>query len=154
MDLKTVPEKAGYYFNIDTSDYPRIFQCIQSPWKLKIASVQHTSVSLMSLVADFSIEEILSASKWATFLRLTSNRIMHIVYSYSDFNHASFLGWGETVHFVRQPLTGLLYEPRMIDDECGAVDGMRIGRGNRNIRIKPTPSSTLSTTNPIWPDLS
>jgi hypothetical protein len=27
----------------------------------------------------------------------------------------------------------------MIDDECGAVGGMRIGRGNRNIRRTPAP---------------
>jgi hypothetical protein len=31
-----------------------------------------------------------------------------------------------------------LYQPRMIDDdECGAVGGMRIGRGNRSTRRKP-----------------
>jgi hypothetical protein len=29
----------------------------------------------------------------------------------------------------------LLYQPRMIDDDdCGAVGGMRFGRGNRSIR--------------------
>jgi hypothetical protein len=27
------------------------------------------------------------------------------------------------------PTTGLLYQPRMADDECGAVIGMRIGQG-------------------------
>jgi hypothetical protein len=37
----------------------------------------------------------------------------------------------------------------MIDDECEAVGGMRIGRGNRSTRRKP---ATLSTTNPTWPD--
>jgi hypothetical protein len=52
----------------------------------------------------------------------------------------SFLGWGETVHLVRLPLTGLLYQPRMIDDdECGAVCGMIIGKGNRSTRRKPVP---------------
>jgi hypothetical protein len=34
---------------------------------------------------------------------------------------------------------GLLYQPRMIDDDYGAVDGMRIGRGNRSTRRKPVP---------------
>jgi hypothetical protein len=33
---------------------------------------------------------------------------------------------------VRRPLIGLLYQPRMIDDECEAVGGMKIGRGNRS----------------------
>jgi hypothetical protein len=48
----------------------------------------------------------------------------------------SFLGWGKTV--VRRPLIGLLYQPRMIDDECGTVGGMRIGRGNQSTRRQPT----------------
>jgi hypothetical protein len=43
-------------------------------------------------------------------------------------------------HLVRRPLIGLLYQPRMVDDdECGAVCGMRIGRGNRSTRRKPAP---------------
>jgi hypothetical protein len=34
--------------------------------------------------------------------------------------------------------SGLLYKPQMIDeDDCGAIDGMKIGRGNRNTRRKP-----------------
>jgi hypothetical protein len=43
------------------------------------------------------------------------------------------------VHLVRRPLFGLSYQPRMIDDddgECGAVGGMRIGRGNRSTQRK------------------
>jgi hypothetical protein len=35
--------------------------------------------------------------------------------------------------------TGLLYQPRMIDDECGAVGGIRIGRGNLSSQRKPAP---------------
>jgi hypothetical protein len=62
------------------------------------------------------------------------------------------LGW-DWVHLVRRPLTGLLYQLRMIDeDECGAVSGMRISRGNRSTRRKPAPV-LLSTTNPTWHDL-
>jgi hypothetical protein len=34
---------------------------------------------------------------------------------------------------------GLLYQPRLIDDDYGAVGGMRIGRGNRSTRRKPVP---------------
>jgi hypothetical protein len=30
------------------------------------------------------------------------------------------MGW-DWVHLVRRPLTGLLYQPRMTDDECGTV---------------------------------
>jgi hypothetical protein len=36
------------------------------------------------------------------------------------------LGTSETV--------GLLYQPRMIDDDYGAIGGRRIGRGNRSTR--------------------
>jgi hypothetical protein len=51
-----------------------------------------------------------------------------------------FLGWGwDWVYLVRRPLIGLLYQPRMIDDECGAVIGMTIGRGNRSTRRKSAP---------------
>jgi hypothetical protein len=35
------------------------------------------------------------------------------------------------VHFVLLPLFRLLYQPRVIhDDDCGAISGMRIDRGN------------------------
>jgi hypothetical protein len=37
--------------------------------------------------------------------------------------------------------------------ECGAIGGMRIGRGNRSTRRKPAPVKTLYTTNPIESDL-
>jgi hypothetical protein len=48
--------------------------------------------------------------------------------------------------------TGLLYQPRMMDDdECGAVGGMS-DREDRSTRRKTCPSAALSTTNPTWPD--
>jgi hypothetical protein len=37
--------------------------------------------------------------------------------------------------------TGLLYQPQMIDDgDCGTIDGIKIGRGNRSTPRKPTPA--------------
>jgi hypothetical protein len=37
--------------------------------------------------------------------------------------------------------TGLLYQPRFVnDDDCGAVGGMRIGRGIRSRRRNPAPA--------------
>jgi hypothetical protein len=51
-----------------------------------------------------------------------------------------FVGW-DWVHLVRQPLIGLLHQRGMIDgDECGAVGGMTIGRGNRSTWRKPAPA--------------
>jgi hypothetical protein len=36
--------------------------------------------------------------------------------------------------------TGLLYQPQMIDDcDCGAIGGMKIGKGNWSTRRKPAP---------------
>jgi hypothetical protein len=48
------------------------------------------------------------------------------------------VGW-DWVHLVRRPLTGQLYQHWMIGNECGAVGGMRIWRGNRSTRRKPNP---------------
>jgi hypothetical protein len=46
----------------------------------------------------------------------------------------------EWVHLVRQQLIVLSYQPRMIDNgECGAVGGMRIGRGSRSTWRKTAP---------------
>jgi hypothetical protein len=37
--------------------------------------------------------------------------------------------------------TGLLYQPRMIDDgDCGEICGIKIGKGNRSTRRKPAPA--------------
>jgi hypothetical protein len=80
---------------------------------------------------------------YSVFRSLVNNRHMRIT---EDIHTASFIfflsflmGW-DSVHLVRRPLIGLLYQPRMIDDECAAVGGMRIGRGNRNTRRKPAPN--------------
>jgi hypothetical protein len=49
--------------------------------------------------------------------------------------------------WVLRPLTGLLYQPRMIgDDDCGEIGEMKIGRENRSTRRKPAPASLLSIT--------
>jgi hypothetical protein len=60
--------------------------------------------------------------------------------SYKSFSASlfQFLGEGwDWVHLVRRPPSGLLYQPQMIYDECGAVGRMRIGRGNQSTRRKP-----------------
>jgi hypothetical protein len=53
------------------------------------------------------------------------------------------VGW-DWAHLVRRPLTSLLYQPRTICDKCGELGGMRIGRGNRRTRRKPTPEPLCS----------
>jgi hypothetical protein len=54
----------------------------------------------------------------------------------------SFLEWGgvRLSPSGTSATIGLLYQPRMIDDdEYGAVGGMRFVRGNRSVRRKPAP---------------
>jgi hypothetical protein len=57
--------------------------------------------------------------------------------------------WGGTKSLGTAATSGLLYEPQMIDeDDCGAIGGMKIGRGNRSTRRKPAPAPLCPTTNP------
>jgi hypothetical protein len=61
------------------------------------------------------------------------------LYAITNANTFPGVGWNR-VHLVRRPIFGLLYQPRMIDeDQCGTDDGMRTGRGNRTTRRKPAP---------------
>jgi hypothetical protein len=49
------------------------------------------------------------------------------------------LGWNETVYEVRESLFGLLYQPRMLDnDKHGGIGGM-VGKEGRSTRRKPAP---------------
>jgi hypothetical protein len=46
--------------------------------------------------------------------------------------------WGGTKSLGTAATSDLLYKPQMIDeDDCGAIGGMKIGRGNRSTRRKP-----------------
>jgi hypothetical protein len=84
--------------------------------------------------------------RWLRFLRDFSNYSQHKIPQHTFNLHfhntlaqydCTLLGeWWDWVHLARRPLTGLFYQPRMIDDESGAVGGMRIGRGNRSTRRK------------------
>jgi hypothetical protein len=42
------------------------------------------------------------------------------------------LGMSATIQFI-------VSARDIVDDECGAVDGMKLGRGNRSTRRKPAP---------------
>jgi hypothetical protein len=48
------------------------------------------------------------------------------------------VGWDEVLGTAAT--SGLLYKPQMIDEgDCGAIDGMRIGKGNQSTQRKPAP---------------
>jgi hypothetical protein len=67
---------------------------------------------------------------------------IYILYSVwlQDLNFLTFKFFLEflAVGWVRRPLFGLLYQPQMMDNECGAVVGMTDKR-NRSTRTKPAP---------------
>jgi hypothetical protein len=100
-------------------------------------------------------------SKYLLHFRFHSNNLLSTIFAlcYTSFplsiiaQDTSFLGVGwDWVHLVRRPLTDLLYQPRMIDYDCGAVGGMRIGMGNRSTREK-LPQCHFVHKNPTWPDV-
>jgi hypothetical protein len=49
--------------------------------------------------------------------------------------------WDGTKSLGTAAASGLLYEPQMIgEDDCGAIGGMKLGRGNQSTRRKPAPA--------------
>jgi hypothetical protein len=46
---------------------------------------------------------------------------------------------GLRVHLVLQPLLAYCTSPTIDDTDCGAMGGMKIGRGNRSSQRKPAP---------------
>jgi hypothetical protein len=78
----------------------------------------------------------LSSRYQATFIPQAYGVYVTLLCLIDVFFFLIFFGGVRLSPLVRRPLFGLLYQPRMIDDECGAVDGMRIGRGNKSTRRK------------------
>jgi hypothetical protein len=121
---------------------------------LGVLSRHHTSHSepphLLSVSSFISGSPLPGASQtWVpvpyvefTFRRLSSDRSSGLIIFVTrwkqvhtlSFSFLSFLGWGgtESTWYVG-------HQPRKIDDGCGAVGGMRIGKGNWSTRRKPAP---------------
>jgi hypothetical protein len=68
---------------------------------------------------------------------------------YFFFNFMGCREWWGWINLVRWPVTGLLYQPLMLD-EYGAFGGMKITRWNWRNRRKPACSVTLSTSYLTW----
>jgi hypothetical protein len=81
--------------------------------------------------------------KGGTILSLPNISSWHNAKLIKHRDNVTFFGVGwDCVHLVRRQLFGLLYQSRIIDDDdCGAVGGMRIGRGNLSTRRKPASAS-------------
>jgi hypothetical protein len=70
-------------------------------------------------------------------LRNTKNKIGN-----NTVDFLSFLDWGETQSTWYVSHYGLLYQSQMLDDDdndCRAISGMRIGRGNQSTQRKLAP---------------
>jgi hypothetical protein len=77
---------------------------------------------------------------WIVITFLGTSTVLTTVVFLSSSSTSFFfflVGW-DWVHLVRRPLIGRLYQARMmVDNECGAVGGIRIGSRNRSTRSKP-----------------
>jgi hypothetical protein len=85
---------------------------------------------------------------------LRSSFVPILVYSnkfncVSLFQSFGFFLWGETKSLGIAATSGLLYKPQMIDEcDCGAIGGMKIGRGKRSTRRKPAQVPLCPPQNP------
>jgi hypothetical protein len=105
-----------------------------------------SAVSPKRLTRPVGQGDVITVNIKLRFLLISaSNSIWKLIFSRRQYTaqrtgFPQFVSWCgvRRGHLVRQPLFGLLYQYRMIcDDECVAVGGMRIGRGNRSTRRKP-----------------
>jgi hypothetical protein len=56
-----------------------------------------------------------------------------------------FFMWDGTSPLGTEATSGPLYKLQMIDEgDCGAIGGMKFGRGNRSTRRKPAPAPLCS----------
>jgi hypothetical protein len=93
----------------------------------------HSSISTLYLVismfpyAYYCVKAMLGLS--SSFVWLQN---VLIILHYHSFNHVS------CVLPLLWATSGLLYQPQMIGEgDCGAIGGMKIGKGNRSTRRKP-----------------
>jgi hypothetical protein len=119
-------------------------------FKIPMLMLTRIVVSVISLCRPviWYMGAVYSASifwQWAVDMEAVYSSEMLMLTCHNTQCHSPFLyyslgvGW-DWVHMLRWSRIGLLYQSQMIDDdECGAVGGMRIGKGNRSTRRKLAP---------------
>jgi hypothetical protein len=82
-------------------------------------------------------DTFLTSSERRVTVGSSFRRLLRLAYQpvHDFFFFFSFSGWGESIWYVGDCWP--IVPARIIGDECGAVGGMRIGRGNRSTRRKP-----------------
>jgi hypothetical protein len=84
-----------------------------------------------------------SVNLWGKFpvIHLSRSSSKICLFLNFGFIYIFFILWGGTKSLGTAATSGLLYKPQMIDeDNCGAIGGMEIGRGNRSTQRKPAPA--------------
>jgi hypothetical protein len=93
---------------------------------------------------------------WARSIQFISLRSILILLSYQCLGlsfYFFYYWWGGTKSLGTVATSDLLYKPQMIDeDDCGAIGGIKIGRGKQSTRRKPAPVPLCPPQNPRWPD--
>jgi hypothetical protein len=102
--------------------------CIEG-WVYVLSLKQHTSSATVFM---FPLPAVRGVDRWRSRNCLRK--------SFFFFFLVIGVVW-DLFHLVCRRPTGLFYQPRTIDDECGAVGGLRIYRGNRSTRRYRTPAS-------------
>jgi hypothetical protein len=73
---------------------------------------------------------------------VVSMAVLYRIWQYGfNFYVFYYSWWGGTKSLGTAATSALLYKPQMIDeDDCRAIGGMKIGRGNRSTWRKPAPA--------------
>jgi hypothetical protein len=91
-----------------------------------------TTQHLLPAKFGTNFDKVRSLGRYIVCL-LTKAMEVFFFYYYSE--------WGKTESLGSVATTGLLYRPQMIGDgDCGEIGGIKIGRGNRSTRRKPSPA--------------
>jgi hypothetical protein len=140
--LLTTSLNSYHYINLFGGTYvPPINKYIKWTRDSEVSSPKQLSEFWLNLILwrtrlriVYQILVLANRYRFNIALNLHENQsdFIRLFFSYCGGVRPSSLGTSATV--------GLLYQPRMIDDDdYGAVAGMRIGRGNRSTRRKPAP---------------
>jgi hypothetical protein len=114
------------------------------------AIVRHSFLTDLQMFTDMEVE----ALYFEMALPIRTAKFLTLLMSAGSVNYFQVDGGGLYYFFIiiiivsgvrLSPLgtaatAGLLYQPQMIDDgDCGAIGGMKIGRGTRSTRRKSAP---------------
>jgi hypothetical protein len=127
-----------YVLGVWAVDLYEICRPIISLWKVCVIAFSYRPICNEDVTKPVNLDE-LSIITWS-IRRHTSILFVSVLCICFLFFFLVSLGGVRLSPLGTSATVGLLYQPRMIDDDYyGAAGGMSIGRGNRSTRRKPTP---------------